>query len=80
MNCFILCFQLQCAEAIGLAGKSLSLVYFSIAVTYADFQQYDKALEYYKKELETRQGDLKEVLNLILKKSLFIIEGHSTVF
>lgn len=42
---------IQYAIKAGIEGRKLSSLYFSIAESYKDCDQYEEALEYYKKEM-----------------------------
>ena len=55
-------FQLEVAEAINVDGKALGSIYVSLGVTYSECKQYDKALQYYRKELNVKDAQLAEVL------------------
>ncbi|XP_062863876.1 tonsoku-like protein isoform X2 [Trichomycterus rosablanca] len=52
--------QLSCAEALGKPARELAVIHVSLAATYSDLRQYDKALEHYRHELKLRQGNPKE--------------------
>ena len=49
------------------SSKELIVIYVSLAATYADNKQYDKAIQMYRKELQLRAGNFKEVSQQILR-------------
>lgn len=51
----------QCAEALGESGQQLTAVYVSLSQTYKDNEQYDLALEFFRKELELWENNPMEV-------------------
>ena len=58
----IICYsQLKCALTLKKPNKELISIYVSLAATYADNKQYEKAIQMYHKELELRAGNRKEV-------------------
>lgn len=56
-----LCFQLSCAEELGKPARELAVIHVSLAATYSDLRQHNKALEHYRHELKLREGNPKEV-------------------
>ncbi|XP_072013622.1 tonsoku-like protein [Amphiura filiformis] len=52
--------QLKCALSLKKPSKELIVIYVSLAATYADNKQYEKAIQMYRKELELRAGNFKE--------------------
>ena len=60
----ICCPQLRCSEAVGLSGAALIPAYVSLSQTYLDDKQYTQALNYLRKELHCRKGDLEQVSNV----------------
>nr|XP_046268591.1 tonsoku-like protein [Scatophagus argus] len=48
--------QLKGAEALGKPARELAVIHVSLAATYTDLTQYDKAVEHYRQELALRQG------------------------
>ncbi|XP_077993880.1 tonsoku-like protein [Glandiceps talaboti] len=64
--------QLKCAIALQKPVEVLLPIFVSLAATYQDNKQYDKAVECYRKELELRQNnpkeDVKTWLNIALSQ------------
>lgn len=61
---------------MGLTGKELIPVYFSLSQTYKDNAQYDLALKYFEEEFELEKDNAVEVrfrylLNWMFRYSLF---------
>ncbi|MCI4382630.1 hypothetical protein PGIGA_G00017020 [Pangasianodon gigas] len=52
--------QLSCAEELGKPARELAVIHVSLAATYSDLRQHDKALEHYRHELKLREGNPKE--------------------
>ncbi|MCJ8736838.1 hypothetical protein PDJAM_G00016890 [Pangasius djambal] len=52
--------QLSCAEELGKPARELAVIHVSLAATYSDLRQQDKALEHYRHELKLREGNPKE--------------------
>ncbi|KAL0969558.1 hypothetical protein UPYG_G00229080 [Umbra pygmaea] len=52
--------QLSSAEALGKPARELAVIHVSLAATYADIRQHDKAVEHYRQELALREGNPKE--------------------
>ncbi|CAL1575200.1 unnamed protein product [Knipowitschia caucasica] len=48
--------QLAGAEAMGKPGRELAVIHVSLAATYTDLKQYNKAVEHYRLELQLRSG------------------------
>ncbi|XP_028251309.1 tonsoku-like protein [Parambassis ranga] len=48
--------QLKGAEALGKPARELAVIHVSLAATYTDLRQHNKAVEHYRKELALRQG------------------------
>ncbi|XP_072221759.1 tonsoku-like protein [Leuresthes tenuis] len=48
--------QLRGAEAMGKPARELAVIHVSLAATYTDLRQHNKAVEHYRKELALRQG------------------------
>ncbi|XP_056152247.1 tonsoku-like protein [Lampris incognitus] len=48
--------QLSSAKALGKPARELAVIHVSLAATYTDLRQHDKAVEHYKQELALRQG------------------------
>ncbi|KAM3871231.1 tonsoku-like protein [Diretmus argenteus] len=48
--------QLSGAEALGKPARELAVIHVSLATTYTDLRQHDKAVEHYRRELALRQG------------------------
>ncbi|XP_064599134.1 tonsoku-like protein [Liolophura sinensis] len=57
---------LDCSVKQQRCDKDMIPVYVSLAQTYADDKQYDKAIEYYNKELKCRQGDNEQMCRTML--------------
>uniref|UniRef100_A0A8C7DJI2 Tonsoku-like protein n=1 Tax=Oncorhynchus kisutch TaxID=8019 RepID=A0A8C7DJI2_ONCKI len=55
--------QLSSAEALGKPARELAVIHVSLAATYTDIRQHDKAVEHYRQELALRQGNPKEECN-----------------
>ncbi|CAB1334938.1 unnamed protein product [Coregonus sp. 'balchen'] len=55
--------QLSSAEALGKPARELAVIHVSLAATYTDLRQHDKAVEHYRQELALRQGNPKEECN-----------------
>lgn len=53
--------QLKGAEALGKPARELAVIHVSLAATYADLMQHDRAVEHYKQEMALRQGSPAEV-------------------
>ena len=51
--------------ALKCSPKELVPIYISLATTYADDGQHDKAIEMYHKELNLRKGHPKEVYTVV---------------
>ena len=56
-----LLWKLKLAEDHGLEPKEISKIYFSLAETLVDNQEFSTALEYYKKELDLWSNSAIEV-------------------
>ncbi|XP_035466403.1 tonsoku-like protein isoform X2 [Scophthalmus maximus] len=52
--------QLKGAEALGKAARELAVIHVSLAATYTDLRQHDRAVEHYRQELALRQGSSSE--------------------
>ncbi|KAI5616670.1 tonsoku-like protein, partial [Silurus asotus] len=52
--------QLSCAEKLGKPARELAVIHVSLAATYTDLRQHNKALEHYRHELKLRDGNPKE--------------------
>ncbi|TRY91787.1 hypothetical protein DNTS_021911 [Danionella cerebrum] len=52
--------QLACAEALGKPARELAVIHVSLAATYTDLGQHQRAVEHYTHELKLRQGNPKE--------------------
>ncbi|XP_053489149.1 tonsoku-like protein [Ictalurus furcatus] len=52
--------QLSCAEELGKPARELAVIHVSLAATYSDLRQHNKALEHYRHELKLREGNPKE--------------------
>ncbi|KAF7704452.1 hypothetical protein HF521_021524 [Silurus meridionalis] len=52
--------QLSCAEKLGKPARELAVIHVSLAATYTDLRQHNKALEHYRHELQLRDGNPKE--------------------
>ncbi|XP_053366444.1 tonsoku-like protein [Clarias gariepinus] len=52
--------QLSCAEKLGKPARELAVIHVSLAATYSDLRQFNKALEHYRHELKLREGNAKE--------------------
>ncbi|XP_061105905.1 tonsoku-like protein [Conger conger] len=52
--------QLASALALGKPSRELAVIHVSLAATYADLRQPQKAVEHYRQELELRQNNPKE--------------------
>ncbi|KAM4625981.1 tonsoku-like protein [Polymixia lowei] len=48
--------QLSSAEALRKPARELAVIHVSLAATYTDLRQHDKAVEHYRQELALRQG------------------------
>lgn len=57
--------MLEEAKLNGESGKDLSPCYVSLAQTYSDNKQYDSALNYFGKELQLCENNLKESVNTL---------------
>lgn len=57
--------MLECARKNGEDGKELSPCYVSLAQTYSDNEQYDLALEYFRKEYDLENDDFREGLGTL---------------
>lgn len=53
--------QLKGAEALGKPARELAVIHVSLAATYTDLMQHNRAVEHYKQELALRQGSPAEV-------------------
>ncbi|XP_023211235.1 tonsoku-like protein [Centruroides sculpturatus] len=60
-------FTLENLKEAGKKDNELTAIYFSIAQTYADDEQYDKALEYFQMELNGYSGNEEEQCKTFLK-------------
>lgn len=76
--------MLEYAQKNGEIGLELSPCYFSLAETYRDNKQFDKALEFFKKEYEISKSNVRDCINALLniadcmenlKMDLFEIES-----
>ncbi|XP_060790341.1 tonsoku-like protein [Neoarius graeffei] len=52
--------QLSCAEKLGKPARELAVIHVSLAATYSDLRQHNKALQHYRHELKLREGNPKE--------------------
>ncbi|KAM9708437.1 tonsoku-like protein isoform 1-T1 [Menidia menidia] len=52
--------QLKAAEAVGKPARELAVIHVSLAATYTDLKQHNKAVEHYRRELALRQGSAAE--------------------
>lgn len=57
--------MLEVAQKSGETGKELSSCYVSLAQTYSDNEQYDLALEFFRKEYALYEDNLKEGLGTL---------------
>uniref|UniRef100_A0A674BZ54 Tonsoku-like protein n=1 Tax=Salmo trutta TaxID=8032 RepID=A0A674BZ54_SALTR len=71
--------QLSSAEALGKPARELAVIHVSLAATYADIRQHDKAVEHYRQELALRQGNPKEECNTWLNIAAAQEESGRTV-
>ncbi|XP_076306308.1 tonsoku-like protein [Tachypleus tridentatus] len=58
--------MLDCAIDAGKPSSELAPIYVSLAQTYADDKKYDKAIEFYYKELECRRNNEEEQCKTLL--------------
>lgn len=58
--------MLECAVALGLQGKELTAIYYSIAQTYKDNKQYKLSIEYSWKEFEILKDNPSEACKTML--------------
>uniref|UniRef100_A0A8D3DNV6 Tonsoku-like protein n=1 Tax=Scophthalmus maximus TaxID=52904 RepID=A0A8D3DNV6_SCOMX len=74
--------QLKGAEALGKAARELAVIHVSLAATYTDLRQHDRAVEHYRQELALRQGSSSEVFTTKLhihptcQSSSATVTGH----
>ncbi|MBN3300769.1 TONSL protein, partial [Amia calva] len=52
--------QLSSALALGRPSRELAVIHVSLAATYTDLGQHDKAVQHYRQELSLREGNPKE--------------------
>nr|XP_046222419.1 tonsoku-like protein isoform X1 [Oncorhynchus gorbuscha] len=71
--------QLSSAEALGKPARELAVIHVSLAATYTDIRQHDKAVEHYRQELALRQGNPKEECNTWLNIAAAQEENGRTV-
>lgn len=74
-----LCVQLSCAKKLGKPVRELGVIHVSLAATYSDLRQHNKALEHYRHELKLREGNPKEVHLVHRQKATRMIEFGSGV-
>ncbi|CDR00109.1 unnamed protein product, partial [Oncorhynchus mykiss] len=70
---------LSSAEALGKPARELAVIHVSLAATYTDIRQHDKAVEHYRQELALRQGNPKEECNTWLNIAAAQEENGRTV-
>ncbi|XP_062379263.1 tonsoku-like protein [Sardina pilchardus] len=49
--------QLSCGKTLGKSPRELAVIHVSLAITYTDLRQHQKAIEHYRQELALRQGN-----------------------
>jgi len=64
---------------MGKPARELAVIHVSLAATYTDLRQHNKAVEHYRKELALRQGSPTEVsMNKLRRNAAFCAQRSMT--
>ncbi|MBN3290595.1 TONSL protein, partial [Polypterus senegalus] len=71
--------QLTCAKSLMKPACELAVIHVSLAATYSDLKQHQKAVEHYRQELILRKGNPKEECETWLNIAVSLEETGSTL-